>query len=397
MGRGLIALGIAIVAWVAQPVSAAFHFAHIAEVHTSLNGDPGAQYVEIEMEEIVQYFVENSVLHAWDCAGESLGDLLLVPGNVVNHGLGVRWIMATDDPIGGVAPDFVIPTAGMPVDCGQVCWGAPDEGLLPADPETWDHTDPTNYVDCLAYGGYTGPTHPGSGTPTALVPTDAFSLTRVADTGSNLADFALQCPTPENNDGEIGAPDEPCENPTTTTTTPTTSTTTTTVPVSTIDQPLAATKLVLKAKPGRPDKSKLVLVAKDRSLSIGAGPGSTEDPTTNGGAFAIASGTSPGGAFAATHDLAGDWRTIGKPEAAQGWKRKSKTSVVRLVVVKAGKLVKVKAVGDVGFDLDDDPDPVTVELRLGARRYCFEFGGTPKFKPAKKYVAKKPGAPSSCP
>lgn len=383
--------------WVAPPAHALFHLAHISEVHTMQDGVASEQYVEIEMEFGLQNQVQDSVLHAWDCGGTSLGDLLVVPTDVANAGNRVRFVMATVSPIAGITPDFVIPSAGLPVACGQVCWGAP--GLEPPDPGTWDHTDPANYVDCVAYGGYTGTTRTGSGTPTPLAPTMAFSLTRATDTDDNATDFVHDCPTPENNDGEVGGFLSKCIPPTTTTTVVSTTTTTSTLPSGTIDQPLAGTKLLLKGKAGRPEKSKLVLLAKDRSLSIGDGPGSAEDPVANGGSLRIASGTSPGGAFVGSHALSGEWKVLGKPEAGKGYKWKSKTSPVDLVLVKAGKLLKVKASGpDVGFDLDDDPDPVTVEVTIGSRRYCLEFGGDPvSFKAEKKYVAKKPLAPGACP
>jgi hypothetical protein len=403
---------IALLAW-APSAHAVFHLAHISELHTALDGDGGAQYLEIEMEASAQTFVTDSVLYAWDCDGTPLGDLLVVPSDLANGGSGVRWIMATVSPIGGIAPDFVIPSAGMPASCGQVCWGAP--GIIPPDPGTWDHTDPAQYVDCLAYGGYTGTTRAGSGTPTSLVPSMALSLTRISDTDDNATDFALDCATPENDAGAVGGPVGTCSSVTTTTTIVTTSTTlagstttttlagstttTTTLPGTTIDQPLAGTKLLLKTKPGRPEKSKLVLLAKDRALSIGDGPGSAEDPTLHGGSLRIASGTSPGGAFTGMHTLEGEWKTLGKPEAAKGYKWKSKSGPVRLVLVKNGKLLKAKAAGaQVGFDLDDDPNPVTVEVTIGARRYCLEFGGPdPKFKADRKYVAKKAPAPGACP
>ncbi|HEX6132073.1 MAG TPA: hypothetical protein VF044_10095 [Actinomycetota bacterium] len=386
---------------IASPARALFHLAHISEVHTMLDGDVGAQYVEIEMELTAQNVVGDTVLHAWDCDGDSLGDLLVVPDDVANAGTGVKWIMATTDPIGGIAPDFVIPGADLPATCGQVCWGAP--GIVPPDPGTWDHLDPANYVDCLAYGGYTGPTKTESGTPTPLAPTATFALARAADTNDNAADFAEDCPTPENNAGEVGGPAGECVAPTTTTTIATTtttlggSTTTTTLPPGTIGQPLAGTKLLLKTKPGKPEKSKLVLVAKDPSLSIGGGPGSAEDPVVQGGSVSIASG-SPGGAFTATHTLGGQWKVLGKPEAGKGYKWKSRTSPVRLVLIKTGKLLKVKAAGaDVGFDLDDDPDPVMIEVCTGARRYCLELGGDTTFKDGRKWVAKKAPAPGACP
>ena len=50
------------------------------------------------------------------------------------------------------------------------------------------------------------------------------------------------------------------------------------------------------------------------------------------------------------------------------------------------------------LDLDDDPNPVRIELVIGAHAYCLEFGGAaPKFKEGKVYRAKGAPAPASCP
>jgi hypothetical protein len=111
----------------------------------------------------------------------------------------------------------------------MVCWGAP--GLIPPNPPTWDATNPNNYTDCVAYGGYTGTRKtmasysggPTSGTPTGLAPDDGTSsLTRTGATNDNLADFMLASPTPTNNTGQTGFT-------TSTTVTTTTSTTSTTL------------------------------------------------------------------------------------------------------------------------------------------------------------------------
>ena len=61
--------------------------------------------------------------------------------------------------ITGVTPDFIFPAitnnAGHSYfPCGMVCWGAP--GVVPPNPPTWSHTNRDNFVDCVAYGGYSG-------------------------------------------------------------------------------------------------------------------------------------------------------------------------------------------------------------------------------------------------
>jgi len=68
------------------------------------------------------------------------------------------------------------------------------------------------------------------------------------------------------------------------------------------------------------------------------------------------------------------------------------------ITVKPGKQVKIVGKGTaLGHTLASDPRPVLVELRLGAERYCFAFGGTVKFTADKKYLAKDAPAAAACP
>ena len=183
---------------------ALFHFAVIDEVMTSYGGDANVQFVEIRMLAGSQNMVMNSVLGAFDSTGSYLGDVLIVPGNVVNSGAGVRWIMGTSAfaTASGLTPDFTMPGMGgvsLPTTGGMVCWGAP--GISPPAPGSWDHTVPANYVDCLAYGTYSGPSNIHIGTPTPL---DAVghSLQRITDTDNNANDFVCANPAiPTKNNG----------------------------------------------------------------------------------------------------------------------------------------------------------------------------------------------------
>jgi hypothetical protein len=93
----------------------------------------------------------------------------------------------------------------------MVCWGAP--GLFPPpDPNTWDATNPNNYVDCVAYGSAAGASPPGN-SPSVFPAGDCkHSLTRTvgatftagppgdtwADTNS-ATQFTLAVPSPRNN------------------------------------------------------------------------------------------------------------------------------------------------------------------------------------------------------
>lgn len=151
--------------------------------------------------------------------------------------------------------------------------------------------------------------------------------------------------------------------------------------------PIAGRKLVLKA-------GLLKAIGKDPAVRLGAGNGSVDDPVAHGGSLRVTS--SAGGAFDATYDLpSGGWRYIKKAGKNKGYKFNG-GDVVKVVVVKPGKLVKVVAKGMVGPGVETDPSPVGVVVGFGTQTFCMSFGGMPKFKPGKKLVAKN-AAPGDCP
>lgn len=151
--------------------------------------------------------------------------------------------------------------------------------------------------------------------------------------------------------------------------------------------PIAGKKLVLKAK-------LLKAIGKDPAIGLGGGNNSIDDPVVYGGSLRVTS--SAGGAFDATYELpSAGWRYIKKAGKNKGYKFKG-SDVVRSVVVKPGKLLKVVAKGDVGPGVDTDPSPVDIAVDFGTQTYCMEFGGTPKFKPGKKLIAKN-ADPGECP
>ena len=177
--------------WTSRPAEATFHFAEINEVMTSYGGDSTVQFVEIEMLGAGQNLVTNTVLGRFDASGGYLGDVLIVPGNVTSGAH--TWLMATSQfQANHFAPDFIIP-ASLPTGGGMVCWGAP--GLSVPPPGSWDHANPNNYVDCVAYGTYSGPGNIHIGTGAAQYPApsnaDGHSLQRIAHTNLNATDF--QC------------------------------------------------------------------------------------------------------------------------------------------------------------------------------------------------------------
>ncbi|HJQ85337.1 MAG TPA: hypothetical protein VKA21_14725, partial [Candidatus Binatia bacterium] len=225
---------------VPPPARAAFHLANIDEVASGHSSDASAQYVEIRMLGVGQQFVQHTRLTAFSCDGSVVTVLINdLPADVCNQGVGVRWSMGTASwaSTTGVTPDFTF-TAGIPTPCGQICWGAPGSILPPTDPNTWAASNPDNYVDCVAYGGYTGPRQTFDAAASALAPGDGntMSLQRTGDTSNDATDFALAVATPANNGT--------C--PTTTTTAPATTTTTTLAPP--VQSKCAAKKMQLAGK-----------------------------------------------------------------------------------------------------------------------------------------------------
>jgi hypothetical protein len=142
------------------------------------------------------------------------------------------------------------------------------------------------------------------------------------------------------------------------------------------------------------------VLSKDPDVSLGAGNGSGDDPTLAGGTLRVRStGPDP---FDATYPLpAGGWAAIGRPGAGKGYKYLDRTLAagpVKVAIVRPGKLVKAVAKGAaLVHTLGGDPEPVEVELRIGAYALCMGFGGTTSFTPGKLFKAKDAGAPGACP
>jgi hypothetical protein len=168
---------------------AAFHLADIDEVMVSYGGDSDVQFVEIVMLVGGQGVVGGSVLGAFDDTGAFIGVVLAPVPTGVAGGADRRWIMATPEfeTVSGLTADFTFP-GGLPVGGGMVCWGKPPVTSIPS-----------GYIDCVAYGSYSGPTNGHIGVPTALL-AEGHSLVRTSDTNNSNVDFACGDPaTPENN------------------------------------------------------------------------------------------------------------------------------------------------------------------------------------------------------
>ncbi len=184
----------------ATPASAFFHDTVIDEVLTSYGGDANVQFIEMRMLAGLQSFVTNSVFAAFDNQGNYVGDILVVPSDLKNSGNGSHWLIATAafQTQTGLEPDFVMPTGMLQVGGGMVCFGG-GGGISPASPSSWSRTNFPTYVDCLAYGTYSGPSNTKIGTPTAL-DADGHALQRVKMSQNDSADFACADPaTVQNN------------------------------------------------------------------------------------------------------------------------------------------------------------------------------------------------------
>ena len=222
-----------------RPSSAAFHVTVINEFMTSYNNDPSVQFIDMRMVAGFQIAVMNSVLVAFDAAGENPTDILVIPSNLThNTAADSHWLVATAgfQAVSGVAPDFVMPSGKLPSGGGMLCFGG-GGGAFPAGPSSWSRTAFNTYVDCVAYGNYTGPSNAKIGTPTQLT-ADGHSLLRTKTSAppNDATDFVCSDDiTSQNNTGTMGtlAASLPCETGATTpTATPTPPAATATAPVT---------------------------------------------------------------------------------------------------------------------------------------------------------------------
>lgn len=158
------------------------------------------------------------------------------------------------------------------------------------------------------------------------------------------------------------------------------------------DQLLDGKKLILKTSPTAPTHKTLKALSKDFDITLGAGPGSSDDPTQAGAQLRVVSAS-----FDDTYALPpGNWRAING-----GYVYKDadlSDGPVKTAVIKANRLVKISGAGaGLGHTLATDPNPVDVALTTGGTKYCMRFGGVPKFVPDKLFAAKDAPAPVSCP
>ena len=173
----------------ASPAAATFHIAHIERILTGLDGNTDVQFVQIEMDQSSQQFVDGAKLIAFNADGSFSHVVLELDKNVAG-GSGRSFLMASTafEEATGLAPDFVFSTAGgnaLPAEDGMVCWGMPGDETDPDDPDM---------VDCISYGDYTGPDNDHTDEPSPVTPF-GHGLVNIGHTHSSAADFECEDPT----------------------------------------------------------------------------------------------------------------------------------------------------------------------------------------------------------
>jgi glucose/arabinose dehydrogenase len=165
------------------------------------------------------------------------------------------------------------------------------------------------------------------------------------------------------------------------------------------DELLSGRALALKDDAADPAHKAVKLASKDPTIDLGAGNGSGDDPTIDGGSLRV---QSTAGGFDDTYPLpAGGWSYLGDAGDGKGYKYKDAKLVngpIKAVTLKNGKLLKATGKGGgLGHTLATSPDPVSVVLQTGTRQYCLSFGGTTSFDAGRRFRAKDAATASSCP
>lgn len=175
------------------PAHAAFHLIKITEIFPGTTAMPDAQFVELQMIASGQNFVGGHSLRVSDASGSLIASVPL--SNDVGNGANQSSILlATSEAVTlfGVTADFTMP-AVLPLSGGKLCFDG---------------------FDCVAWGGYTGPSsgvgapfHPADGlVPDASVQRridrgNASILDAADDTDVSAADLVFASPEPRNNAG----------------------------------------------------------------------------------------------------------------------------------------------------------------------------------------------------
>lgn len=183
---GLVALG-------TGTASATFHLMMVREVYPGSVANPEADYVELQMWQSGQSFVQGHVLRSYDAAGNVTG-VSSFPADVSHGADNSTLLLATPQAEAqfGVAADAPLaPSSQLSPGGGAVCWEA---------------------IDCVAWGNFSGELPSPAGTPAAPGGTpDGMALRRSIARGcstlldpeddhdNSAADFEVVSPEPRPN------------------------------------------------------------------------------------------------------------------------------------------------------------------------------------------------------
>jgi hypothetical protein len=170
------------------------------------------------------------------------------------------------------------------------------------------------------------------------------------------------------------------------------STTTTTLPVP---APAHLSGAALTVRPAT-----LAVRSRDAAVSLGGGSGSSDDPTLVGAELRVVVAQA-GLGFELPFDLpAAGWKPLGNPSRSKGYRyrdRGRRFGPITKVTIRRGRGIVIAGKGvSLGTALTTEPDSVSVVLGLGSQRYCMRFGGTTRFRPARRFDARNAPPPSAC-
>lgn len=158
------------------------------------------------------------------------------------------------------------------------------------------------------------------------------------------------------------------------------------------EERLTGTKLVVSERPSRTASRRLTAIIRG-PVTLGEGLLSPDDPALNGGTFGVAGPDASGIDVTFALPQSG-WRRLPR---GKGYQFQSSGSV-RALVVKRGKLLRLKAKGpELPALLTAQPTPLSLVLTLGQHRYCVVFDRPRQTGQGVEYVAVADPATSPCP
>lgn len=175
----------------AQPAQATFHEVLISELYPGSAAAPQSSFLELEMYNAGQNFVNNHSVTVYDAGGTPVGTFVF-PADLPGTGVDQQTMLVGDsgvDEAFGVTPDLVDSGFNIPAGGGAACW----DGL-----------------DCVSWGNFSGQTAPSSGVPVdaAGIPDGKAIERRISggacserlepadDTNDSVSDFFNGTPSP---------------------------------------------------------------------------------------------------------------------------------------------------------------------------------------------------------